>query len=156
VRIEPWVEPAALPAWLFAADVLVIPPSREPLERFRSCVLPIKLFAYLAAGRPILAPEAPDTAELLAHGQTAWLVPPDRPAAAAEALDLLLGDGVLATRLSANAQRLSEGLTWDRRARAIARFLQARLAQRSLNTSTLNPIDAAIDGAAQAPSIEGR
>ena len=75
VRIEPWAKPAALPAWLAAADVLLIPPSREPLDRFGNCVLPIKLFAYLAAGRPILAPAAPDTAELLEHGANAWLVP---------------------------------------------------------------------------------
>ncbi|HEY6815381.1 MAG TPA: glycosyltransferase family 4 protein [Croceibacterium sp.] len=155
VRIEPWAEPAALPAWLYAADVLVIPPSRAPLERFRNCVLPIKLFAYLAAGRPILAPEAPDTAELLRHGESAWLVAPDRPDAAAEGLDRLLGDPALAARLSAEALRLAEGLTWDRRAETIAGFLQARLAQRSLSASTLTPIDAAIAGAAQAPSAEG-
>src|SRR6476469_722339 len=62
VRIVPWQDPAALPAWLHAADVLLIPPSRAPLEQFRNCVLPLKLFAYLAAGRPILAPAAPDTA----------------------------------------------------------------------------------------------
>jgi glycosyltransferase involved in cell wall biosynthesis len=53
VRILPWAEPASLPAWLQAADVLLIPPSRAPLQRFRNCVLPMKLFAYLAAGRPI-------------------------------------------------------------------------------------------------------
>jgi glycosyltransferase involved in cell wall biosynthesis len=155
IRIEPWAEPAALPAWLFAADVLVIPPSRAPLERFRNCVLPLKLYAYLAAGRPILAPAAPDTAELLSHGETAWLVQADRPDAAAEALDRLLGDTALAEHLSSQAQRLSGRLTWDRRAEAIACFLQARLAQRSLNTSTPSPIDAAIDGAPQAPSAEG-
>ena len=155
VRIEPWAEPADLPPWLFAADVLLIPPSRAPLERFRNCVLPIKLYAYLAAGRPILAPEAPDTAELLAHGETAWLVPADQPDAAAKALDRLLGDSELAAHLSSQAQRLSGRLTWDKRADAIAGFLQERLAQRSLNTSTLSPIDDAIDGAPQAPTAEG-
>ena len=155
VRIEPWAEPADLPPWLFAADVLLIPPSRAPLERFRNCVLPIKLYAYLAAGRPILAPEAPDTAELLAHGETAWLVPADQPDAAAKALDRLLGDSELAAHLSSQAKRLSGRLTWDKRADAIAGFLQERLAQRSLNTSTLSPIDDAIDGAPQAPTAEG-
>jgi glycosyltransferase involved in cell wall biosynthesis len=128
VRIASWAEPAALPAWLAAADVLLIPPSRAPLEQFGNCVLPIKLFAYLAAGRPILAPEAPDTAELLEHGTNAWLVPPDDPDAAAQGLDRLLGDEALAERLSAAALRVSQGLTWDQRARKITTFLQARLA----------------------------
>ena len=151
VRVGPWAEPAALPAWLYAADVLLIPPSRAPLERFGNCVLPLKVFAYLAAGRPILAPLAPDTAELLAHGATAWLVPPDMPENAATGLDRLLGDPALAERISANAGRLSESLTWDRRAETIASFLQARLAQRSLASSTSMAISVPSTGAAQAP-----
>lgn len=155
VHVAPWAEPAALPAWLFAADVLVIPPSRVPLERFRSCVLPIKLYAYLAAGRPILAPEAPDTAELLRHGENAWLVPPEQPEAVAAGLDRLLGDAALADSLSSAALSLSQRLTWDARAETIAGFLRARLAQRSLSASTLTPIDAAIAGAAHAPTAEG-
>lgn len=155
VRIAPWAEPAALPVWLAAADVLIIPPSRQPLERFGNCVLPIKLFAYLAAGRPILAPASPDTAELLEHGTNAWLVPPDESNAAAAALDRLLGDAPLTERLAAQALRLSQSLTWDRRAEKIEGFLRERLAQRSLKSSTLSPISAASTGAAQAPSTEG-
>jgi glycosyltransferase involved in cell wall biosynthesis len=155
VSIAPWADPRALPAWLAAADVLLIPPSRAPLERFGNCVLPIKLYAYLAAGRPILAPAAPDTAELLEHGSNAWLVPPDDPDAAADGLDRLLGDGALAARLSANALGLSESLTWDRRGERIERFLRERLAQRSVNSSTLSAIRPASTGAAQAPSSEG-
>ena len=68
-----------LPAWLAAADVLLIPPSRAPLEQFRNCVLPLKLFAYLAAGKPILAPRAPDTAELLVDGEKCPAGPARRP-----------------------------------------------------------------------------
>jgi glycosyltransferase involved in cell wall biosynthesis len=155
VRITPWADPAALPAWLAAADVLLIPPSRAPLERFGSCVLPIKLYAYLAAGRPILAPVSPDTAELLEHDSNAWLVPPDDPHAAAEGLRRLLSESALAERLSANALHLSRELTWDRRGEKIERFLRERLAQRSLNSSTLRATSAASTGAAQAPSTEG-
>ena len=129
IRVVPWAAPVALPAWLAAADVLLVPPSRAPLERFGNCVLPIKLFAYLAAGRPILAPASPDTAELLEHAGNAWLVPPDDPEAAADGLDRLLGDTALADRLSANALRLSAGLTWDRRAEKIEGFLRERLAR---------------------------
>ena len=128
VRVVPWQAPAALPAWLFAADILLIPPSRAPLERFRNCVLPLKLFSYLAAGRPILAPEAPDTAELLSDGVNALLVPPGTPGAAAAALDRLLGDAALAGRLGAAARETARALTWDRRAEKIQAFLEERLA----------------------------
>jgi glycosyltransferase involved in cell wall biosynthesis len=126
VRVVPWQAPAALPAWLHAADALLIPPSRAPLEQFRNCVLPLKLFAYLAAGRPILAPDAPDTAELLTDGETALLVPPGDPVAAAAALDRL-HEPELAVRLGAAAHALSGELTWDRRAEKIEAFLKARL-----------------------------
>ena len=126
VRIVPWQAPAALPAWLHAADLLLIPPSRAPLEQYRNCVLPLKLFSYLAAGRPILAPYAPDTAELLTDGENALLVPPGDPQAAAEALDRLR-DPALAARLGANALAHAGDLTWDRRAERIAAFLEARL-----------------------------
>ena len=129
VRIVPWQGPAELPAWLHAADVLLIPPSRAPLEQFRNCVLPLKLFAYLAAGRPILAPEAPDTAELLTDGENALLVPPGDPAAAAAALDRLR-EPALAARLGNAAYALAAELTWDKRAEKIEVFLTARLSAR--------------------------
>lgn len=130
VRIVPQQTPAALPPWLYAADALLIPAAREPLERFRNCVLPLKLYSYLAAGRPIIAPIAPDTAELLRDGENALLVPPGQPEAAAAALDRLR-DVALAQRLSANALALGSRLTWDARAVKIRDFLQARLEKRA-------------------------
>lgn len=164
VRIESWAEGPALAEWLQAADILVIPPSRAPLERFGNCVLPMKLFAYLAAGRPILAPESPDTAELLVHGVNAWLVAPDRPAAAAEALDRLLADSPLRNRLASAALELSAGFSWDHRAARITAFLERRLAeiadaaagQRSAYRSTVSATRPPMTGAAQAPTAGGR
>jgi len=164
VRVLPWAEPASLPAWLQAADVLLIPSSRAPLQRYRNCVLPMKLFAYLAAGRPILAPVSPDTAELLKHDENALLVPPERPEVAAAALDRLLGDPALAERLGAAARLLSKDLTWDRRAEKVSTFLEARLraiasrqtGQRSLYSKTVTPIKATMTGAAQAPTAAGK
>lgn len=130
VRIVPWQAPGELPAWLAAADALLIPPSRAPLEQYRDCVLPLKLYSYLAAGRPILAPRAPDTAELLADGENALLVAPGDPQAAAAALDRLR-DPALAERLGAGALASAAGLSWDSRAEKIAAFLESRLSGRS-------------------------
>ena len=129
VRIFPWQGPAELPPFLYAADILLIPPSRAPLERFGQTVLPLKTFAYLAAGRPILAPVAPDTAELLRDGENALLVPSEDAAAAEAGLDRLLADSALADRLGANAASLAAGLSWDARAQRILAFLEERLGQ---------------------------
>lgn len=129
VRIVPWQDPERLPLYLAAADILLIPPSSEPLERFGSSVLPIKTFAYLAAARPIVAPRTPDLTGLLEHGRNALLVTPDRPEEAAKALDRIFADPALARRLGDGARETALGLGWDSRAERIAGFLRRRLAE---------------------------
>jgi glycosyltransferase involved in cell wall biosynthesis len=139
VEVVPWQPPQALAAWLYAADLLVIPPASAPLERFGTCVLPLKTFLYLASGRPILAPAAPDTAEILTDGVNALLVPPDHPDAAAAALDRLLADPALGARLGEQGVATATALTWDARAERIAAFLAERLAARPLSPSSSPP-----------------
>ena len=128
VGIVPWQPPERLAPWLQAADLLLIPASSAPLERFGTCVLPMKTFPYLAAGRPVLAPATPDLEGLLEDGGNALLVPPDRPEAAAAALDRVLGDPALASRLARRAAETAESLSWDERAKRILAFLERRLA----------------------------
>ena len=139
VATVPWQPPEALATWLYAADLLVIPPASAPLTRFGTCVLPLKTFLYLAAGRPILAPDAPDTAEILTDGVNALLVPPDRPEAAAAALDRLLGDPALAGRLGKQGAATAATLSWDARAARILAFLSDRLAASPLFPSSSPP-----------------
>jgi glycosyltransferase involved in cell wall biosynthesis len=87
----------------------------------------MKLFQYLAAGRPILAPETPDLVELLRDGENARLVPPGDVPAAVAALRGLLTNPTLSSHLSEGARATSADLTWDARARKILRFLADRL-----------------------------
>jgi glycosyltransferase involved in cell wall biosynthesis len=128
VRVVPWQRFRDLAPWLYAADVLVIPPSLEPLQRHGTTVLPLKLFLYLAAGRVILAPIAPDTAELLTHDGNAALVPPGDSRTLALTLRALAADPDRCDRLARGALRTAEALTWDARAARISDFLAARLA----------------------------
>ena len=128
VRVVPWLRFGELAPWLYAADVLVIPPSLAPLERAGNTVLPIKLFLYLAAGRVLLAPKAPDTAELLQDGANAVLVPAGDVAATVAALRRLAVAPADAARLGAAALDAATHLTWDARAERIHQFLLDRLA----------------------------
>jgi len=129
VRVVPWQRFSELAPWLYTADVLIIPPSLEPLTRHGNTVLPLKLFLYLAAGRALLAPEAPDTAELLTDGVNAALVPAGDTAATIARLRALAADPGEAERLAAGARATARDLTWDARAARIAAFLRERRAK---------------------------
>jgi glycosyltransferase involved in cell wall biosynthesis len=125
VRVLGWKPASELPALLYAADLLLIPPSASPLHEHGRTVLPMKLFTYLAAGRPILAPCLPDLQELLTDGDNALLVPPDDITAAAAAARRLLRDRDLAERISTAALDRSRGLTWRARAERLIAQIEA-------------------------------
>ncbi len=120
IRIVPWQTEATLGQYIYAADVLLIPPSLQPLAKFGSTVLPLKLFFYLGSGRPILAGNTPDVAEVLKNDETALLVQPDSLEALVAGLTALTGNDALANRLSAGARADSQNYTWSARAQKIA------------------------------------
>ena len=113
-----------LPPFLLAADVLFVPPTTAPFQQHGRTVLPMKIFSYLAAGRPILAGQLPDVAEVLLDGDNARLVTPDAPDEAAQALRALLTDAALCERLSQGALRSAAELTWENRGRRVLQQLE--------------------------------
>lgn len=127
VTVSGWINPHRVPPYLYAADVLMIPPTSKPLRVHRRTVLPIKLFNYLAAGRVIFTPDLPDTAELLQHGVNSYRVEPDDPKTAAESLMEIAGDPLLANSLSERAFQDSMQYTWSERARKLKEFMELRL-----------------------------
>jgi len=127
VRLVEWQPPGRLAAYLYAADVVVIPPSDEPLREFGRTVLPLKVFTYLATGRPLLAADTPDLREVLEHGRNAWLVPPGDVAQAVEATRRLCEDVELGATIAARARADSREFTWDARAARLDAFLAERI-----------------------------
>ncbi len=109
--------------YLYAADALIIPPVSAPMEKFGRTVLPFKLFPYLAAGRPIVAPNLADMRELIQHGENGILVKPDDAAQNAEAIRHLFSDEKMQEKLAANAAETSRSLTWEARAQEFKNWL---------------------------------
>ena len=79
----------------------------------------MKLFEYMAAGRPIVACDVPALREVLRHGENAWLVAPDDPRSLAEGIRTVLDDQALAARLAERAASDVRARTWEARAARI-------------------------------------
>jgi glycosyltransferase involved in cell wall biosynthesis len=113
--------PEQAPLYQAAADVLVLPNSARS-EISRTYTSPLKLFEYMAAGRPIVASDLPALREVLNPGN-ALLVPPDNAEAISEACRHLLSDPALAERLAGQARRDVAQYTWDARAEHVLSFV---------------------------------
>lgn len=123
VRFAGYMAPAAVPAWLFAADVLVMPYSRQTItpsgEDTTAWMSPLKMFEYLAAGGAIVASDLPALTAVLTHEQNALLCPPDDANGLREAIGRLLSDDALNKRLRQAARVTASRFSWKARAERI-------------------------------------
>jgi glycogen synthase len=103
VRFQGFVPHAEVPAWLAAADVLVLPSIYEELGSV--------LLEAMAAGLPVVASAVGGIPDAL--GAAGRLVPPRDPAALAAAVDEILDDPALAAELGDAARRRAAGFSWD-------------------------------------------
>ena len=121
LELLPPVPVEQVPAFLAAADVLVLPYARSRFtEQFSS---PLKLFEYLAMGRPIIATRVGSVTEVLSSRE-ALLVQPT-PRAIAQGITMLLRDQRKARALARAAKRKSSRYTYAARARAIAQLIES-------------------------------
>ncbi|MCR9156184.1 MAG: glycosyltransferase [Rhodobacteraceae bacterium] len=107
VTMAGWVNHADLPGLIARMDVATAPyPASE--DHYFS---PLKLYEYLAMGRPVLASNIGQTAELLTGSEAAILLPPGDAMALADALQTLSDDPARLARMSASAT--AEGTRHD-------------------------------------------
>jgi glycosyltransferase involved in cell wall biosynthesis len=97
-RVEwtPTVPNADIPALLDGSTALVLPSRSEGLGRI--------VVEALCRGRPIVATRVGGIVDLVRDGENGLLVPPNDPAALADALVRVLSDPALARRLAAGAR----------------------------------------------------
>lgn len=125
VTLTGFVAPAQVPIYLRAADVLVLPGTPQlPYAAFTS---PLKMFEYMAAGRPIVASDLAVFREVLSDGENALMYPASSPDGLATAVRRLLGDGDLSAALADQASRDVLEYGWTRRAeRILSRVVDGR------------------------------
>ncbi|RMH85292.1 glycosyltransferase family 4 protein [Pseudomonas sp. AOB-7] len=118
-RIEflPFQAPEKLPAYLAAADVLVLPSRAEGR--------PNVVLEAFAASRPVIATAIDGLFELVGQDQRGLLFPVGDSEALARCI-ARLGDFELRSQLGVNARRYieDEGLTWQRSAQRYANIFQ--------------------------------
>jgi len=124
VHLHGFVAPSEVERLTLAFDVLLAPYQCEVQiaggGETASWMSPLKLFAYMAAGKPILCSDLPVLREIIQHGHNGFLVPPDNPDAWLAALKQLWDAPAERVRLAANAR--SDFLarhTWQQRARRV-------------------------------------
>ena len=125
-----FVDNAQVPACLAAMDVILAPPriQTSPMtgRDFGRWESPLKIFQYMAAGKPIIASDIPIVREILRDGVTALLAPVEDIDAWVAALRRL-EDPALAQRLGEAAQSdHARRFTWAAKAQAIENMYRHR------------------------------
>lgn len=117
--------PEQVRRFLAAADVAVVPNRSTPVisARYTS---PLKIFEAMAAGTPVVASDLPSIQDILAHGRTGWLVPPDDPDALARGLATVLSDAHLRIGLMTQARKQVTQHAWSSRARRLVEWMAER------------------------------
>ncbi len=104
-----------------AADVLVLPNTGKSTVSARY-TSPLKLFAYMASGIPIVASDLPSIREILSE-ENSILVTPDNPQAFAGGIRKVLHSGELARKIAQAARLKAREFTWEKRAAKIIEAL---------------------------------
>lgn len=112
VTMAGWIGHPNMPAALTAMDIALAPyPETEDFY-----FSPLKVFEYLAAGRPMVASRIGQIAEVVKHGETGILTPPGNAEALAEAVLALLADPLRMKRLGEAAALEGTRHSWNRNA----------------------------------------
>ena len=130
-----FVDQREVASYLLGSDILVMPYSSAVTIRdgtqaggFTS---PLKLFEYMAAGKPIVATSIPSVLEILESGRNSVTVAPDNAEEFISALEFVLRDPEFCSRISSSALEDVRKYTWENRVRKIIKTARISLSQKN-------------------------
>ncbi|UCC38804.1 MAG: glycosyltransferase family 4 protein [Candidatus Aminicenantes bacterium] len=113
-----------IPFYLRASDILLMPYQTRVLHRQKkhdtaSYMSPLKMFEYMASGRPIISSDIKVLKEVLTDRDNALLANPEEIDEWVEAVALLKREAAVGENLGNKARKDVEKYSWDERARNI-------------------------------------
>jgi len=121
IKFLGYIPHTEIPKFLSKAKILVLPNVEEDTSVFTS---PLKLFEYMAAGKPIVASDIPSLREILKHEENAYLVKPRNPIVLAEGIKKVLYDKKLRRKISLKAKEEVKKYTYSIRAQKIKKLIE--------------------------------
>ena len=113
-----------VPAWIGAMTLCV-----APFRGDRGETSPVKVFDYLACGRPVIASAIPSVAAIFSVAAGVALVPPDDPVSLAEAVVALLDDRERQSHMATQGRRfIEQDYSWTHLTTRLKEWLATRQA----------------------------
>ena len=122
---RPYVE---IPSYLAASDILVLPnsaKSKKPI--FRKYTSPLKLYEYLASGRPVIASQVAAFINIVKDKKEVLFFKPDNSQDLACKICQLLENKKLSSLLGQKGRKLVAGVDWEARAQAVLSFIHKNI-----------------------------
>lgn len=122
VRFEGFKLHGMIPLYLRAADMLVLPNKKDgEISEFYTS--PLKLFEYMASGKPIVASDLPSLREVLDE-HDAFFFRPNDASALADVIKQVLAGPEQAQQKAQRALAEVQQYTWTKRGQNILRFIK--------------------------------
>jgi glycosyltransferase involved in cell wall biosynthesis len=123
---------AQIGAYLAAMDIAVAPYRASGPDQGSFYFSPLKVFEYMAAGLPVVAPHLGQIVEVVKHGQHGFLYPPDETRALTAHLLQLIRNPAQRTQMGrAGATLVGQQYTWSGNAMRVAELIHQLRAERS-------------------------
>ena len=112
-----------IPLYINASDVCVAPFTKTRNEKIG--LSPLKLYEYMACGKPVVASNIKGVGDLLEHEQTGIAVPPDKPDELATAIIKLLQNESIRKQIGTNGRKcIVKNHSWTSVAEKVADVCQ--------------------------------